>query len=193
MPDNGPYGAFPVIVADPPWEVMGGPLRGGHGEGFIGTAGSLPLPYPTMTVDEIAALPVGELAADDCSLYLWATNGHIWNAWKVAMAWGFKVSTLCVWCKNPMGGGLGGTFGITTECDLKPGAVAAIRRAMDRDPEVFARKMVEREVELFALHAQLRGAVAALSADVANEYGWRTQARDTLKAMGVEPPTSGGQ
>jgi N6-adenosine-specific RNA methylase IME4 len=110
-------GRYRTIVADPPWNVMGGPLAGGVGEGFKfpGDARSRPLPYQTMKAQDIAALPVGDLALPDCSLYLWTVNAYIEQAYAVARAWGFSPSTLCIWAKNPMGGGLGGTFGITTE------------------------------------------------------------------------------
>ena len=57
---------YRTIVADPPWEVMGGPPWGG--------GSSKPLPYPTMTVDEIAALPVRELVERQAHLYLWTIN-----------------------------------------------------------------------------------------------------------------------
>jgi N6-adenosine-specific RNA methylase IME4 len=68
-----------------------------------------------MTVQEIALLPVRDLAGDDASLYLWTTNGYVEQAYAVVRAWGFKPSTLHTWCKAPMGGGLGGAFGITSE------------------------------------------------------------------------------
>lgn len=111
----GPYN---TIVADPPWNQKAGPLKGGVGEGFVfdGTPRSLDLPYPTMSVAEIVALPVADLAGEDASLYLWTTNAYVEHSWKVARAWGFKPSTLCTWRKAPMGGGLGGrAFGITSE------------------------------------------------------------------------------
>lgn len=107
---------YATIVADPPWNQKGGPLKGGHGEGFVGTEGTRDLPYPTMTVEEIAALDVPSLAADNAALYLWTTNAYLEHAYDVARSWGFKPSTLCVWAKEPMGGGLGGdAFGISTE------------------------------------------------------------------------------
>jgi N6-adenosine-specific RNA methylase IME4 len=108
---------YRTIVADPPWQMMGGPLKGGVGEGFRfdDTPTSRPLPYPSMAVPEIVALPVKEFAQEDASLYLWTVNAYIEQAYRVARAWGFKPSTLCVWAKKPMGGGLGGTFGISTE------------------------------------------------------------------------------
>jgi N6-adenosine-specific RNA methylase IME4 len=109
---------YRTIVADPPWPTMAGPLRSDVGEGWKfrpGTGASRPLPYSTLTVEEVSALPVGELAADDAALYLWTTNGYVECCYDVARAWGFKPSTLLTWCKAPMGGGLGGTFGITSE------------------------------------------------------------------------------
>ena len=108
---------YRTIVADPPWNVMGGPLRGGVGEGFQfdGPARSRSVPYGTMSAGRIAGLPVRDFAEDCCSLYLWTVNAYVPAAYAVADAWGFQPSTLLVWAKNPMGGGLGGAFGITTE------------------------------------------------------------------------------
>lgn len=119
---------YRTIVADPPWNVMGGPLAGGHGKGFVGTVGSRALPYPTMTVEQIAALPVGNYAAHDCALYLWTINAYVEAAYYVARAWGFKPSTLLTWCKAPMGGGLGGAHGITTEFVLYARAGSPVER-----------------------------------------------------------------
>lgn len=105
---------YRTIVADPPWKIMGGPLRG-LGRHFQADAqpSSHPLPYPTMSVDEIAALCIP--AEDDAHLYLWTINHYVEDAYRVARVWGFKPSTLIVWAKNPMGGGLGGAWGISTE------------------------------------------------------------------------------
>jgi N6-adenosine-specific RNA methylase IME4 len=104
---------YATIVADPPWKVMGGPLKGR--EGFIDTEASRPLPYPSMSVDEIAALRVADIAAPDAHLYLWTINRYLPDAFSIVKAWGFTYSTAPVWAKNPMGGGLGGTYGISTE------------------------------------------------------------------------------
>lgn len=105
---------YRTIVADPPWDVKAGPLAGG--EFFVGAGGpSRDLPYPPLSVDEIAALDVRGLADQNCHLYLWTINKYLEDAFRVVRAWGFAYSTTLVWTKNPMGGGLGGTFGITTE------------------------------------------------------------------------------
>lgn len=83
-----------------------------------------------MPVNDIAALPVRDLAESDAHLYLWAVNAYLPEAYDVARAWGFKPSTLLTWCKTPMGLGLGGTYVQTTEHILfaRRGGLAAARR-----------------------------------------------------------------
>jgi N6-adenosine-specific RNA methylase IME4 len=73
------------------------------------------LDYPTMTVDEIAALDVDAMAADDCALFLWTTQTFLEDAFAVVRAWGFKKSSVLVWCKAPHGWGPGGAFQSTVE------------------------------------------------------------------------------
>lgn len=99
---------YRTIVADPPWDVAAGP-RSLHDPGER----TRKLTYRTMTVDEISSL--SPPAEPDAHLYLWTINAHIPDAYRVAIAWGFKPSTLLVWAKNPKGRGLGGIFSIATE------------------------------------------------------------------------------
>ncbi len=99
---------YRTIVADPPWHVQAGP-RSLHDPGER----SRSLVYPTMSVDAIAALCPP--AADDSHLYLWTINAYVEDAYAIARAWGFKPSTMLVWCKRPKGRGLGGTFATATE------------------------------------------------------------------------------
>jgi N6-adenosine-specific RNA methylase IME4 len=103
---------FQTVVADPPWNTMAGPLTGR--EGFGDARKSKPLPYPTMTVEQIASLRIPHLA-DDAHLYLWTINRYLRDAFQVMEAWSFKYSTTLVWAKAPMGGGLGGCYGLATE------------------------------------------------------------------------------
>lgn len=113
--------AYRVIVADPPWKVAAGRTIGryekqGDKQLFgVKDNGARKLAYPSMTVDEIAALPVRDLAAPDAHLYLWVINKYLPQAFEIVQAWGFQYSTTLVWTKNPMGGGLGGAYGISTE------------------------------------------------------------------------------
>lgn len=107
---------YRTIVADPPWDVKAGPLCGREGFADAYNKGaSRDLAYPSMTVGQITALPVGELVADDSVLFLWVTNGYLPTGFEVLKAWGFTYSTTLVWTKRPMGFGLGGAFGISTE------------------------------------------------------------------------------
>ncbi len=101
---------YQIIYADPPWE-----LKAGSPNLHAKQQGNRPLCYPTMTVNEIVALPIKNLTADDAVLFLWTTNKYIEDSFKVVRAWGFNYSTMLIWCKTPKGRGLGGTFGISTE------------------------------------------------------------------------------
>ena len=124
---------YKTILADPPWEVKAGRDLGGYvvensKQVFDQThQKSRNLAYPSMSVEEISALPVSEWAEDDAHLYVWTINKYVEQAYQVARAWGFKPSTMLVWAKTPLGGGLGGTYRITTEYCLfcRRGTLAA--------------------------------------------------------------------
>ena len=112
---------YNVIYVDPPWKIKAGrPLKGYKMENgkqlFIPTSNkSRDTDYPSMTIDQIKNLQVREITADDAHLYMWVTNSHLPFAFEIIKQWGFEYSTTIVWAKNRMGGGLGGTFKITTE------------------------------------------------------------------------------
>jgi N6-adenosine-specific RNA methylase IME4 len=56
--------------------------------------------YPTMKVDQIAALPVDKLAAKDCALFMWGIWCMLPEALRVVDAWGFKYKTCAFnWAK----------------------------------------------------------------------------------------------
>ena len=99
---------YRTIVADPPWDVRRGPDWGSGGQ-------SRPLEYPTLSVEEIAALPVRELAEKRAHLYVWTINAFIEDTYEIARLWGFRPVVLLTWCKDPHGIGLGGTYVQTTE------------------------------------------------------------------------------
>jgi N6-adenosine-specific RNA methylase IME4 len=83
---------YGTIYADPPWQYDN-----------QGTRASTDKHYQTMTVDEIAALPVRELAADRAHLHLWTTNAFLFDCRRIMGAWGFEYKSLFVWCKPQMG------------------------------------------------------------------------------------------
>lgn len=85
-----PAKKYAVIYADPPW-----------GYRNRGTRAAAARHYPTMGVDEIKALPVADIAAADCVLFLWATFPMLPEALETVRAWGFQYKTLAFcWAKR---------------------------------------------------------------------------------------------
>ena len=109
---------YRTIVADPPWPVKDFGARSLSTAGFWRedhTGFKSKVPYSIMTIEEIAGLPVSDLAEDGAHLYLWAVNQFIEDAYTVARAWQFRPVSLLTWCKSPRGLGPGGAFANTTE------------------------------------------------------------------------------
>jgi N6-adenosine-specific RNA methylase IME4 len=94
-----PRGHFKAIYADPPWRFQtwdGRKFSGGNQVREDGSAiagGSRGTPYDTMTIDEIAALPVADLCAHSSVLFMWATWPTLPDALKLIDAWGFTYKT----------------------------------------------------------------------------------------------------
>jgi N6-adenosine-specific RNA methylase IME4 len=77
----------PVIYADPPWEY-----------GNTAGASAVADEYPTMSLEEICALPVP--ATPDAVLFLWATSPLLPEAMRVIEAWGFSYKGSMIWDKG---------------------------------------------------------------------------------------------
>jgi N6-adenosine-specific RNA methylase IME4 len=88
---------YPVIYADPPWQYENPPIGASNR--------SIENHYPTMTLDEICALPVQSITTDDAILYLWATAPKLEECFSVINAWGFNYRTHMVWDKVKIGMG----------------------------------------------------------------------------------------
>ena len=56
-----------------------------------------------MPLDDICALPVRDLSADDSILFLWATTTELPGALRVMDAWGFEYRSHAVWVKPSIG------------------------------------------------------------------------------------------
>ncbi len=107
---------YRTIVADPPWDVQRLESPGSAAFGTRpGTLRSIRLSYPTLSVAEIAELPVRDLAADDAHLYVWTINRYVEATYGIVREWGFEPKTLLTWAKAPMGVGPGGAFSQTSE------------------------------------------------------------------------------
>jgi N6-adenosine-specific RNA methylase IME4 len=92
---------FGTILVDPPW-------RFANHTGKMAPEHRRLSRYATMTVGEIAALPVGEIVAPTAHLYLWVPNALLPLGLQVMEAWGFQYKTNIVWHKLRKGGGSDG-------------------------------------------------------------------------------------
>lgn len=82
---------YSVILADPPWQFRVWNRNTGSGR-------SAESHYPTMDINAICALPVADLAAENCALFLWCVwPSIIPYAEQVIKSWGFEYKTLA-WC-----------------------------------------------------------------------------------------------
>jgi N6-adenosine-specific RNA methylase IME4 len=87
----------PTILADPGWNFA---TRSERGEGR-----SANQHYRTEALDQIKQLPVEQLAADDCVLFMWMPDWLVQGALEVVEAWGFRHKTTAfTWAKLNQGG-----------------------------------------------------------------------------------------
>lgn len=99
---------YATIVADPPWPItwsMGKTRVNGRGErhGIF----KRDLGYSTMSIEDIAALPVDGIAQPNAHLYLWVTPklNREGVGVEIARAWGFDVFSEIIWAKVNFGMG----------------------------------------------------------------------------------------
>ena len=77
---------YQIIYADPPWNYKVYSKKG------LGR--SAESHYPTMSIEDICALPVGNLADKDCALFLWVTIPCLLEGLSVLKAWGFTATAI---------------------------------------------------------------------------------------------------
>ena len=94
-------GTFGTILADPPWQFQ-------NRTGKVAPEHKRLNRYGTMTLDEICALPVEDIAADPAHLYLWVPNALLPQGLQVMDAWGFRYISNIVWHKVRKDGGSDG-------------------------------------------------------------------------------------
>jgi N6-adenosine-specific RNA methylase IME4/ParB-like chromosome segregation protein Spo0J len=152
---------YAVLYADPPWhfEVYN------EESGVERAAGNH---YPTMSLDEISALPIPSLATPDAVLFMWTTAPHLQESFQVFAAWGFEYKTNAVWVKDKIGLGYfirgqhehlliatRGDMPCPLPANRPPSVINAPRREHSRKPDE-AYELIERmypelpKLELFA-------------------------------------------
>lgn len=141
---------YATILADPPWQFQ-------NRTGKMAPEHKRLLRYPTMTLPEIAALPIADIAEQKSHLYLWVPNALLREGLEVMKAWGFTYKSNIVWYKirkdgGPDGRGVGFYFRNVTELvlfgvrgsmrTLKPGRtqvniLSTRKREHSRKPDEF--------------------------------------------------------
>jgi N6-adenosine-specific RNA methylase IME4 len=103
-----PRGHFGAILADPPWKYVTYSERG--------QGRSASRHYEVMIFEEIATLPVRDVAAPDAWLFLWVPGPHLPFGLQLIERWGFRYSGKAfAWAKqNPSGVGWHVGTGFTT-------------------------------------------------------------------------------
>jgi N6-adenosine-specific RNA methylase IME4 len=83
---------FGAVLCDAPWHFQSWTNGRWKGDGKIFTPQKAP-EYHTMSVEQIAALPVSSVAADDCVLFCWGIWVMLPECLQVIEAWGFTYKT----------------------------------------------------------------------------------------------------
>jgi N6-adenosine-specific RNA methylase IME4 len=83
---------FGTILADPPWRFT-------NRTGKMAPEHRRLSRYGTLTMDEIATLPISAIAAQTAHLYLWVPSALLPDGLRVMSAWGFQYKTNIVWHK----------------------------------------------------------------------------------------------
>ena len=74
---------YSTIYADPPWRFQ-------NRTGKVAPEHKRLNRYDTMSLDEIKALPIRDIAEEKCHLYLWVPNALLPDGLEVMKAWGFE-------------------------------------------------------------------------------------------------------
>jgi N6-adenosine-specific RNA methylase IME4 len=92
---------FATVLADPPWRFV-------NRTGKVAPEHRRLSRYPTLTVEEISALPVAEFLSGTAHCYLWVPNALLPDGLAVLSAWGFQYKSNIVWHKLRKDGGSDG-------------------------------------------------------------------------------------
>lgn len=102
-----PNEKYQIIYADPPWDYGGkmqfdkssikGENVGWKRDIFISAAN---FKYPTIKTKDLKKIPIQQICADDCLLFMWVTNPHLAQGIELGQAWGFEYKTVAfIWDK----------------------------------------------------------------------------------------------
>lgn len=157
-----PNGKYSIILADPPWRY----------EHSASESREIENQYPTMDLESICKLPIADIAASDCVLFLWTTSPKLDESMQVVRAWGFNYRTCAIWDKEVIGMGYyfrqqhellliatHGTPGVPSPSSRVSSVVRSRRAGHSEKPEIFyeiieAMYPTASRIELFARAAR---------------------------------------
>ncbi|QJW93264.1 MT-A70 family methyltransferase [Frigoriglobus tundricola] len=85
---------FSTILLDPPWPET----KIGKFDETRHKRADEP-PYSTLSIEDIAALPIGDLADTSCNIWLWTTSRSLPDGFDLLRRWGFKYLNTVTWVK----------------------------------------------------------------------------------------------
>ena len=192
---------FGTVLADPPW-------RFANRTGKVAPEHRRLSRYGTLSLEEIAALPVANCVAERAHCYLWVPNALLPEGLRVLSSWGFQYKTNLIWHKvrkdgGSDGRGVGFYFRNVTEIilfgvrgkdvrTLQPGRsqvnfIASRKREHSRKPDE-QYDLIERcswgpYLELFGRGARDKWTVWGNQADAGYEPDWPTYSNHSATAL----------
>jgi N6-adenosine-specific RNA methylase IME4 len=106
---------YNIIYADPPWQYKQKQMNFQRYDDGKKYSNDVTEHYPTMSLKELKDLPISNIMADDCLLYMWATSPNLDVAIELGKSWGFEFKTVAfVWDKQRTNYG----FYTLSQCEL---------------------------------------------------------------------------
>lgn len=105
---------YQIIYIDVPWQYRDSRKSGG--KTYFGAAAQ----YSTMSFEQLSKLPIANMAAKDCVMFMWATSPMLADAMKLINIWGFSYKTVgFVWSKRTKNGKLVSNLGQWTNGNVE--------------------------------------------------------------------------
>lgn len=150
---------YSIIYADPPWnyKVYSKKGLGRSAESY----------YPTLKIEDICNIPVGDIADKNSILFMWVTYPTLNEAFKVIEAWGFEYKTVAfTWIKLnkcSMGQHLGMGFWTRANAEICLLATKGKMKRIRKDIRQLILSPVRRHSEK---PPEVRGRIVALMGDL---------------------------
>jgi N6-adenosine-specific RNA methylase IME4 len=126
---------YGLIMVDPPWDFSNWSAKGERKNAKHH--------YSCMSLDDIKALPVNQLASGDCCLFLWATWPLLDKSIEVMRAWGFDYRSGGAWHKKTKHGKTAFGTGYRVRCASEPFLLGFVGNPQNSRSE---RNLIEGEV-----------------------------------------------